>query len=68
MRRRKKRKNPPDGFCDWMDGYQDASGADEMPDGAWGAMMQEGVDLYNETEGTHIDSHEGWLYWIEHRD
>lgn len=55
-------------FCWFMDGWQEASGADEMPDGAWQCVMMEGVEAYNEDEKTNIDPHEGWLYWIENRE
>jgi hypothetical protein len=66
MSKKKKQMDKP--FCWWMDGWQEASGADEMSDGAWGAVMQEGVRAYNEDNKTNFDEHEGWLYWIENRD
>jgi len=55
-------------FCYFMDGWQEASGADEMSDGAWQAVMEEGVAAHNEEEGTNFDTHEGWMYWIQNRD
>ena len=55
-------------FCWWMDGWQEASGAEDMPDGAWQAVMMSGVEAYNESEGTNIDPHEGWLYWVQNRE
>ena len=55
-------------FCWWLDGWQEASGADEMSDGAWQAVMMSGVEAYNEENDTNIDPHEGWLYWIQNRE
>ena len=55
-------------LCWYLDGWQEASGADEMSDGAWQCVMMEGVDAYNKENNTKIDPHEGWLYWIDNRD
>ena len=41
--------------------------ADEMPDGAWGAMMCDAVTSHNQANDTHYDPHETWLAWIELR-
>ena len=55
-------------FCYFLDGWEGASGADEMSDGAWQCVMMEGVESYNKVNNTKIDPHEGWVYWIENRE
>jgi hypothetical protein len=55
-------------LCGFLDGWQEASGAEDMPDGAWQCVMMEGVEAYNTENNTKFDPHEGWLYWIQHRE
>lgn len=57
-------KNSPRDFCDFMDGYCDAF--DDFPDGAWQSCCMEGVEAFNDWRKTHIDPHDGWLYWVQH--
>lgn len=49
----------------FLNGWSEASGADDMPDGAWQCVMMEGVEAYNEEEGTNYDPHEAWLEWCQ---
>jgi hypothetical protein len=57
---------PPKQFIDWMSGY--CGGLDDLPDGAWQAWCEEGVAVFNKDCGTHIDPHDGWLYWVNNKD
>lgn len=45
----------PDGFADYIDAWNN----DDLPDGAWWAMLEEGVDSYNKEFGTSIDGNDG---------
>lgn len=50
-------------FFGWMEGYM--SMCDDLPDGAWQAVGEEGVKHYNEQYGTKLDPFDAWLYWAE---
>lgn len=52
----------------FLNGWSEVSGADEMSDGAWQAVIMEGVEAFNEEEGTDFDPHEGWLAWVSWED
>lgn len=54
------------GLLEFLDGWMMPMD-DDLPDGAWQAMVQEGVAAYNETYGTHIDTFDGWMAWVKAR-
>ena len=58
-------KRDPIAFCDWMDGY--CEGFDDLSDGAWQSCCETGVESHNKEFGTHIDPHDGWMFWINQR-
>ena len=60
------KKNLRKELCDFLDGWMDISGADDMPDGAWQAMCEEGVEAFNQEYGTHIDTNDGFHAWVGH--
>ena len=61
-------ENYPDGLFGFLDGWCEASGADDMPDGAWQTVMMEGVEAFNEEENENVDPHDGWLAWANRPD
>lgn len=40
---------------------------DEAPDGAWQAMIEDGVRQYNEEYGTNYDPFETWLAYVNQK-
>ena len=49
-------------FLAFMDAYCEAF--DDLPDGAWQAACEEGVEAFNRVHETAVDTHDGWLVWI----
>lgn len=58
-------KRKPEEFCSWMDGYCEEF--DNLSDGAWQSCCENAVEAYNEDHQTRIDSHDGWIFWIQNR-
>lgn len=42
-----------------------AADDDDLPDGAWQAVIEDAVTMYNQMRGTEFDPFEAWLYYIE---
>ena len=53
----------PDGIEDFLEAWNN----DELPDGAWWAMLEEGVTAYNEVEGTRVDPNDGVHAYLARR-
>ena len=49
------------GLFDYMDFYDD----DDAPDGAWWAMLEDSVGIYNIANKTQYDPFESVHVWIE---
>ena len=68
--RKRQYSSPParlkQAFIGFMDGYCDEF--DDMSDGAWQCCCEEGVASFNAEFKTNIDKHDGWMYWIQHRE
>lgn len=50
-------------FMDFMEGYMMAF--EDLNDGAWQQVIYEGVEAYNKTFHRDVDTHEGFLHYIE---
>ena len=61
---RERKLKVPANFVDWMSGY--CAAFSDFPDGAWQCACENAVDEFNQEHGTHIDTYDGWIYWIEH--
>ena len=48
--------------------FVDAMNDDDLPDGAWWAMLEEGVRNYNSEYGTNYDPHEAVHRYLQARD
>jgi len=46
-------------LCSYLQVYDN----DDLPDGAWQAMIEDGVDAFNEDYGTVYDRNEGFLIY-----
>lgn len=53
----------PTALFDFLDGWYD----DELPDGAWWAMLEEGVVAYNKETGQDIDPNDGVHAYLQAR-
>jgi hypothetical protein len=51
------------GLCDFLEAWDN----DELPDGAWWAMLMEGVEAYNDEYDGDIDPHDGVLAYVYER-
>jgi len=51
----------PEGFLEFLEAWDD----DTLPDGAWQALLEEGVDAYNQEHDANIDSYEGFMAYVE---
>ena len=40
---------------------------DSLPDGAWQAMLEDGVKEYNRKNGTRYDPFDGFMYYIKNK-
>jgi len=49
-----------DALFDFMDIYNDQS----LPDGAWQAMLQDAVEVYNKVNGTDHEPHQSFLDYV----
>ena len=47
--------------------FLEAFDDDSLSDGAWMAMLQEGVRAWNEQNGTDLDEHDTWLEYVQHK-
>tara|TARA_Y100001938_G_scaffold151203_1_gene247407 strand:+ start:23868 stop:24023 length:156 start_codon:yes stop_codon:yes gene_type:complete len=45
----------------------DAHNHDDAPDGAWQGILENAVDIFNESEGTDFDSYDMFIMWVESR-
>lgn len=59
--KRQGRYVPPVGLIDFLEAYDH----DDLPDGAWQAMIEDGVKAYNEEFGARIDPFDGFMAYIE---
>lgn len=58
------RDNDTVAFLGFMDGF--CGEFDEMPDGAWQAACESGVEAFNKDHRSHVDPYDGWMFWCEH--
>ena len=49
---------------DWLSDMNEE--LDEMPDGAWQAMMQENVKTWNKATGKNFDPYDAFMMWVAH--
>ncbi|MBG89578.1 MAG: hypothetical protein CMO80_22145 [Verrucomicrobiales bacterium] len=47
--------------------FMDAHNHDDAPDGAWQGILENAVDIFNESEGTDFDSYDMFIMWVESR-
>lgn len=59
-------KNKDTSFLYWMKGAMDHF--DDLPDGAWWAVGEETVELYNKEHGTNWDTNDGFHYYCKHAE
>lgn len=45
--------------------YMDAHNNQDAPDGAWQAMLEDAVEMFNEDHGTNFDSHDMFIEWAQ---
>lgn len=56
-------KNKDMEFLWWMKGAMELY--EDLPDGAWWAVGEETVELFNKEHGTDWDPHEGFHYYCK---
>lgn len=49
----------------FLEGWADAAGIADISDGAAQCIMMEGVQAYDQENGTSHDPHDTWLEWIQ---
>lgn len=59
--KRQSRYVPPAGLI----GFLEAFDHDDLPDGAWQAMIEDGVEAYNKEFGAHIAPFDGFMAYAE---
>lgn len=66
IRREKRRRQQdrfvaPPGLFDFLIAYDH----DDLPDGAWQAMIEDGVKDFNDEFGAFVDPYEGFMAYVE---
>lgn len=51
------------GLFDYLEAYDH----DELADGAWQAVIEDGVKAYNQRFGTNVDPFDGFMAYVEAR-
>ena len=61
--KRQGRYVPPAGLFDFLEAYDH----DDLPDGAWQAMIEDGVKDFNDAFEANVDPFDGFMAYIEAR-
>lgn len=59
--KRQGRYVPPVGLIGFLEAYDH----DDLPDGAWQAMIEDGVKDFNEWQGASVDPFDGFMAYVE---